>query len=155
VTSCSGLGAVSGAPDITYGTCTTDLNDGEGSVTYSADGRTMTLATRTKPGTGEQVAGFWQSSGPIGVAATQICLAIDVTTLHLKPGGDVEEQLILSLDGVQQDPVTFSVTKKGVQPAYCASVPAGASNVWWQLISLAGGPKVHASQTLVTVGYST
>jgi len=155
VTSCSALGTVSGAGDIAYGTCTTDQNDGDGSVSFSTDGSTMTLATRTSRGTNEQVAGFWQSSGPIAVAATRICLELNVTALHLKHDGSVEQQLILSLDGVQQDPLTWAVTKKGIQPAYCASVPAGATNVWWQLISLAGGTKVHVSQTLVTVGYSS
>jgi hypothetical protein len=152
VTSCSGLGLVSGA-DITYGTCATDQNDGDGSVAFSTDGRTMTLATRSHHGD-EQVAGFWQTSGPIGVTATRICLDINVTALKLKRGSAVEEQLILSYDGVQHDPITWSVTTQGIQPAYCADVPDGATNVWWQLISLAGGSKAHVSQTLVTVGYS-
>jgi len=153
VTSCVGLGLVSGATDITYGTCATDQNDGGGSVAFSTDGRSMTLAARTRQGT-EQVAGFWQTSGPIAVTATRICLDINVTALKLKRDGYVEEQLILSYDGVQHDPLTWSVTTTGIQPAYCASVPAGATNVWWQLISLAGGSKARVSQTLVTVGYS-
>jgi hypothetical protein len=153
VTSCSGLGLVSRATDITYGTCATDQNDGDGSVVFSIDGSTMTLAARTKRGT-EQVAGFWQTSGPIDVAATRICLGINVTALKLKRDSAVEEQLILSYDGVQQDPITWSMTTKGIQPAYCANVPDGATNVWWQLVSLASGSKARVSQTLVTVGYS-
>jgi hypothetical protein len=154
VTVCSGLGAVSGAVDITYGTCETDQNDGEGTVAFSPDGTSMELATRVRKGD-EQVAGFWQSSGPIAAAATRVCLQTNFTTLKLKHHSAVEEQLILSFDGVQQDPLTWSVTKPGVQPAYCASVPGDASNVWWQLVSLAGGSRSRASQTLVTVGYSS
>jgi hypothetical protein len=154
VTSCTGVGTVAGSPDISYGTCATDQNDGDGSVDFSRDGRTMGLRARTREGS-EQVAGFWQSNGPISVAATRICIAINVTSLKVKGIGAVEEQLILSHDGVQDDPLTWSVTATGMQPAYCGSVPAGATNVWWQLISLAGGSKVRISETVVTVGFST
>jgi hypothetical protein len=153
VTTCSGLGTVSGATDITYGTCATDQNDGDGSVAFSTDGRSMTLATKTRQGT-EQVAGFWQSSRPTAVTATRICLAINVTALKLKRDSALEEQLNLSYNGAQKDPLTWPVTTTGIQPAYCASVPAGATNVFWQLVSLAGGSKARVSQTLVTVGYS-
>jgi hypothetical protein len=152
VTSCTGLAIVAGSPDISYGTCATDQNDGEGSVTFSHAGRKMRLAAKTKQGN-EQVAGYWQSNGPITVAATRICLQI-VATLK-ETDGTVEEQLIISHDGIQEAPLTWSVTTSGLQPPYCADVPAGASNVWWQLISLASGSNVRVSETLVTVGYST
>jgi hypothetical protein len=154
VTSCSGLGIVAGSSDISYGTCATDQNDGDGSVDFSRDGRTMALDAKTRQGS-EQVAGFWQSNGPITVTATRICVAINVTSLKVKGIGAVEQQLILSHDGVQEDALTWSVTATGIQPAYCGTVPTGATNVWWQLISLAGGSKVRVHETLVTVGYST
>jgi len=152
VTSCSGLGTVSGATDITYGTCTTDQNGGDGSIVFSSDGKSLTMRAKSRLGD-EQVAGFWQSSGPISVSATRICVAVVVAHLKVK-GGTVDEQLILSYDGVQHDPLPWSVTTTGVQPAYCGDVPVGATNVWWQLITLASGAKVHVSQTIVTVGYS-
>jgi hypothetical protein len=157
VTTCTGVGAVSGAPDINYGTCATDQEDGDGSVAFSSDGNTATLSAKTKRGD-EQVAGFWGTNGPVSGAVTRICIGLNVTELKVKKGGAVEEQLILSWGGVQQEPLTWPVTTKGVQPAYCGNVPTGAENVWWQLISLAGGAKpshVRVSETLVTVGYSS
>jgi hypothetical protein len=153
VTTCSALGTVSGATDINYGTCITDQNGGDGSIRFSSDGKSVTMRARSKLGD-EQVAGFWQSSGPISVIATQICVAVVVDHLKVK-GGAVDEQLILSYDGVQHDPLTWSVTTTGVQPAYCGSVPEGSTNVWWQLITLASGAKAHLSEKLVTVGYSS
>jgi hypothetical protein len=152
VTSCSGLGTISGTTDINYGACNTDQNGGVGSVAFSSDGKSVTMKAKSKLGD-EQVAGFWQSNGPISVVATRICVAVVITDLKVK-SGVVDEQLILSYDGVQHDPLTWSVTTNGIQPAYCGSVPVGATNVWWQLVTLASGAKVRVSQTLVTVGYS-
>jgi hypothetical protein len=153
VTSCSALGTVSGTTDINYGTCTTDQNGGEGSIDFSHDGQSVRMKAKSKLGD-EQVAGFWQSNGPISVIATQICIAVDVAHLKVRDGA-VDEQLILSYDGVQHEPLTWSVTATGVQPAYCGSVPEGATNVWWQLITLASGAKARLSEKLVTVGYSS
>jgi hypothetical protein len=158
VTTCSTLGAVSGATNINYGTCATDQNGGVGSVAFSADGTRMTLSAKTRQGD-QQVAGFWGSNGPISVAATLICVQMDVSELRLKGGGEVQEQLSLSYNGVTHAPLTWSVTSTGLQDPYCASVPAGATNVWWQLTTLAGGSKpasqARISQTAVSVRYSS
>jgi len=147
VTGCQGIGLIA-SNNVQYGTCTTDANGGTGSVVFSNDGFTVALRGRTQKGA-EQVASFWESNGPVS-ATSQICVAISVTELSVKGLGGVQEQLVLSYNGIPQNPLTSSVTATG-ELTSCGAVPAGATNVFWQLITIAGGDKpasrVGASQT--------
>jgi hypothetical protein len=162
VTGCSSVGTVAGS--VSYGACITDQNGGTGSLTWpdgipAAQGLTVEMTAKTQRGA-EQVASFWESNGPIEITTpNQICVHADVTQLSLKGAGYVTQQLFLSYDGSQYpigSPQRIMSTTTNSSPfSYCGSVPAGATNVWWQLVTIAGGDKpssqVAVSTTLVGV----
>jgi hypothetical protein len=166
VTGCNSVGTVAG--DVIYGACSTDQNGGTGSLAWpdtapdgtpAVQGLTVNMTAKTQRGA-EQVASFWESNGPIEIATpNQICAHADVTQLSLKGGGYVTQQLFLSYDGLQYpigSPQRITSTTTNSSPfSYCGSVPAGATNVWWQLVTVAGGDKpssqVSVSTTLVGV----
>jgi hypothetical protein len=151
VIGCSGIGVIA-SNNVQYGTCATDANGGTGSVTFSNDGSTAALSAKTKRAA-EQVASYWQSNGPVN-ATSEICVDISVTQVSLRGSGLVQEQLRLSYNGAQQGPITWSVTTTG-NKTYCGAIPAGATNVWWQLITLANANKpvgeARVSETLLAV----
>ena len=153
VSTCSGIGLTTS--NVQYGTCTTDANGGFGSVSFSTDGFTATLAAKAHKGT-ETVASFWSSNGPVSVTSGNICVTVDVTQADLRGLGAVEQDLNLSYNGAQQAPLTSQVTSTGSQ-TYCGAVPSGATNVFWELITSAGGSKPTAQarieETLTGVSY--
>lgn len=137
VTSCQGAGLITSI-NVQYGVCTTDLNGGTGSIAFSGGGLTVALSARSGLGAPEMVASEWQSNGAV-IVTSEICIAISVTHLSLQGGGEVQEQLHLSYNGAPQAPLTWLVTTTG-RKTYCGPVPAGATNVWWQLITIVGVP---------------
>jgi hypothetical protein len=121
-------------------------------VEFSSGGSTVALKAKTQRGA-DQVGSEWASDGPVN-ATSRVCVTISVTQLSLKGLGGVQEELVLSYNGVQQAPLTSSVTATG-DKANCGAVPAGATNVWWQLLTWAGGKKAmsqaHVVQTLFSL----
>jgi hypothetical protein len=166
VTGCNSVGTVAGY--VNYGACSTDQNGGTGSVTWpdtaaegvpSGHGFIVDMKAKTQR-SAEQVASFWQSNGPLEITTpNQICAYTNVTQLSLKGGGYVTQQLFLSYNGAEY-PIgsprqITSTTNNSSALSYCGNVPAGATNVWWQLITIAGGLKpssqVSVSATLIGV----
>jgi hypothetical protein len=146
IRNCQGVGLIASI-NVQYGTCTTDADGGKGFVEFSDGGSTVALTAKSQKGA-EAVASSWQSNGPVN-ATSQICVTISVTDLSLKGLGAVKQQLGLSYTGAPQTLFTSSVTATGNQ-TYCGTVPTGATNVWWQLATLAGGSKA-ASQAKISV----
>ena len=137
VTSCQPGGLIASI-NVQYFACATDVNGGTGSVVFSSGGFTVALSATSGQGTPEVVASEWQSNGPVS-ATGQVCVAIAVTHLSLQGAGEVQEQLNLSYNGAQQAPLTWLVTDTG-HKTYCGTLPAGATNVWWQLTTFVGVP---------------
>ena len=150
VTSCTGVGVTS--TNISYGVCNSDQNGGAGSVSFADGGLTAVMSARTQRGA-QQVSAFWQSNGPVA-ATDQICVSVRASQLDLKGGGSLYGYLALSYDNAVHA-TTPTVVSGGDDVELCAPVPSGASNVWWQLLVVAGGDKpssqVQAVVTLVNV----
>ena len=147
VTSCDGVGVT--ADNVVYGTCNTDQNGGAGSVGFSSDGLTATLAARTQRGA-HQVAAFWQSNGPVA-ATTQICVSFHASELTLRGAGTLNAYLLISSNGATQL-VSAQAIADTNSVDFCWSVPPDATNIWWQLQIVAGGDKPMSQvQAAVTV----
>ena len=153
VTTCAGTGVT--ADNVVYGTCSTDQNGGAGSIAFSSDGSTVTLAAKTQRGA-EQMAAFWQSNGPVA-ATTGICVSVHASQLSLRGAGSVYGYLLISSNGATQlvsaQPIVDSSSVD-----FCWTVPPDASNIWWQLQIVGGGDKptsqVQAAVTLDSVTVS-
>jgi hypothetical protein len=153
VTTCDGIGVTAG--NVIYGTCNTDQNGGVGSVGFSSDGLTARLSAKTQRGA-EQVAAFWQSNGPVAATA-EICVGVHASQLTLRGAGSLYASLISSHNGGTQS-VGAVRSDNSSSADLCSSLPADATNVWWQLQIVAGGDKpmsqVQAAVTLDSVTIS-
>ncbi|MGE5744143.1 MAG: hypothetical protein ACM368_09420 [Gemmatimonadota bacterium] len=154
VINCQGTGLIASL-NVQYGTCTTDENGGQESVAFSNGGLTVALSAKTHQGAAAAAA-FWESNGPVN-ATSQICVSVSVTQSSTRGLGEVQEQLRLSYNGAAQAPLITAVTATGEQ-SYCGAIPSGATNVFWQLITLVGGDKpmsqAHIEATLLGVTVS-
>jgi hypothetical protein len=165
VTNCQGVGLIPSI-NLQYLICATDVSSGSGSVSFSDGGFAVALGAKSSFGAPEVVAAGWQSNGPVN-ATTGVCITISVTHLSLQGVGEVQEQLLLSYNGAPQAPLTWAVTATGIK-TYCGTVPEGATNVWWSLVTVAGVPTqaptadnghrhlggAKVSQSLLEVGVS-
>jgi hypothetical protein len=150
VTGCNGTGVT--ADNVMYGICDTDQNGGAGSVAFSSDGSTARLSSRTQRGA-QQVAAFWASNGPVA-ATSEICVTVHASELTLRGAGGVDAYLVVSYNGAPQT-VTGAAVDSSSSVELCSSVPADATNVFWQVQIVAGGDKpvsqVQAAVTLDSV----
>jgi hypothetical protein len=137
ITSCTGSGVTSS--DVIYGVCNTDQTGGAGSVSFTDGGLTAAMSARTQRGP-QQVAMFWESNGPVA-ATEQICVSVRASQLNLKGAGSVSGYLALSWDGAPRSVTSTIIDSPDNDVEICGSVPAGASDVWWQLQVVAGGDK--------------
>ena len=153
VTNCTGVGVTD--TNVSYGVCNTDQNGGAGSVSFADGGLTAVMSARTQRGA-QQVSAFWQTNGPVA-ATEQVCVSVRASQLSLKGGGSLYGYLALSYDNAVHS-TTPNVISGGDDVEFCAPVPSGASNVWWQLLVVAGGDKpssqVQAVVTLTNVRVS-
>ncbi len=149
VINCFGIGVTTG--NIQYGECNTDATSGKGSVRFSHDPLTVSLAADSRNGP-EEVAAFWESNGPVDVSDGAICVTVRVVTLTLTRGATSEQHLDLSYNFAPHTLVFPTV--RGTS-TYCGPIPAGATNVFWQLLTTAGGSspasRAHVRETLISV----
>ena len=148
VVNCVGIGVIG---SIQYGTCNTDEHGGSGSVRFAHNPLTATLIA-AGGSAAEQVAGFWESNGPVDVAGGEICVTVRVTNFTAKGGATSEQRLDLSYDFTPH-PQVFPTTKGTSR--LCGAVPTGAKNVFWQLLTTVeatgGGSRARLKETLVGV----
>lgn len=132
VTSCVSKGTLPSG-SVLYAECSTDANNGSGKISFSPDGSSVELQAQTVRSGLHQVAASWSSNGPVQVS-DRVCVKVEVRHLFLPGNASAQQQLILSYNGAQQQPLVSPVSMG--KREYCATVPAGATNVWWQLITL-------------------
>lgn len=147
-TYCSGMGLTLGGT-VQYGSCAS-TNPSAGTVAFSSDGTVVKL---TANGPSEAIS-FLGSNGPI--AASRLCVRVFVDKLRVSTPLAATQSLAISYNGSQQPDLVWTA-QRGVS-RYCASIPAGASNIFWQLRTKLGGDRgFHLStlrQTLLSVSVS-
>lgn len=152
VVNCMGGGVTTS--NVMYGTCNTDADNGSGSVVFTDGGFTVELNAKAKRGA-KEVAASWQSNGPVS-PTSRICVSVSVTDLRLTQNGAVEHMLGISYNGATQSLEVWSVSSAG-DKQYCGTVPPGATNIWWQLLTLAGGAdpgRAHVTESITGVSFS-
>ena len=151
VTTCQGVGVT--ASNYQYGRCATDKTGGSGTFSFNADGLTASVDAKTMKNAYE-TASYWASNGSVG-SVSSVCISLAVGQLDIKRSGYVQQHLLISYNGSSQLDLVSSVLSTGTQPSYCAFLPAGANNVWWQLVTVVGGDKPSSqmkfAQTLLQV----
>ncbi len=120
VTSCTAEGL---AGTVQYGQCATNLS-GAGSVTFYHGGAFVTVA--------QNGAAFWSTNGPLAGSPTRVCANFALSLSRRAAG---EQDLVVSYNGGEQVTVKRSIWS-GLTKV-CAALPAGAVNVWAQLITIA------------------
>lgn len=146
IVNCSGVGVT--PSNVMYGVCRTDSNGGSGSVDFSNSGLTAHLAMKSQR-SAQEIAGFWQSNGPVN-SASSICVTVDVTHLRIHGDGSMQHSLGISYNNAPRSLQTWPVDSLGSRQ-YCGSVPPDATNIWWQLLTLGGGPKTSRAEVMETI----
>jgi len=140
VTNCFGSGTTPSG-NAWYGPCNTNANGGSGFVKFSSDGTALSLFAQSSRRGSRQVAASW-FNGP-APAAGGVCIEINVDYVSLAGGASAEHRLRVSGNGLQSV-VAWPVASAGTEWR-CVTVPAGATEVWWQLVTSVSADKSWSS----------
>jgi len=138
---CSGIGPT--VDGMRYGTCVGDL--GGGSIVWSSDGSTVTMKAKARP-TPQDAVSWWDSNGPLAAGTTLVCFDLTVSALTLKKGATAMHLLSISYDNQPRALDSWSVVEGAV--SRCATIPAGATNIWAQLLTVVTAGRSGSSVSL-------
>jgi hypothetical protein len=128
------------------GFCNTDQNSNPSMVVASNSNLTATVAAKGGK-SAQQNVGFWSSNGFIS-ATTSVCVFVN-TGLPVDKGGSASLTLKLGYNNGIHTSNPQPVGPNGIAAPLCYyGLPAGATNVTWQVLADVTAPKT-AQQTLV------